>query len=196
VYTGNVEPNDAQVQGLASGILYCQQQLGRTLTFEGHKDPPYPTECPGPKWPGWRSRVQALLTAAASSAPTVGQTGGPAKFTASTIPGAFAKAPSWVQTAIIQAGFPQSEYDNAAAISYNESGWVANGPPSPTNDWGLFQINRGYHPLDPSGQPWTNATIYDPNTNAKSAYQIWTARAASGQNGWCAWATAPALGLC
>jgi hypothetical protein len=61
-YTGNQRPNSAQIRGLASAIKWCQDQLGRKLTIEGHKDPPYGTDCPGPLWPSWRAEVEAELT--------------------------------------------------------------------------------------------------------------------------------------
>jgi hypothetical protein len=61
-YTGNVEPNAAQVDGFADAIDWCELQLmGHQLSIEGHKDPPYSTDCPGPRWPTWRPRVEAAL---------------------------------------------------------------------------------------------------------------------------------------
>lgn len=56
-YAGDVEPNAQQLRGLASGIAWCERQLGRQLTVEGHKDAPYATACPGPMWPQWRGQI-------------------------------------------------------------------------------------------------------------------------------------------
>lgn len=55
-YAGDVAPNDEQMTGMAQAIGYCQKQLGRKLTVEGHKDA-YSTECPGPQWPAWKQTV-------------------------------------------------------------------------------------------------------------------------------------------
>lgn len=55
-YTGNHEPNEAQLQGLRSAIKWCEAQLGRSLTIHGHKDN-YATACPGPTWPSWKEKV-------------------------------------------------------------------------------------------------------------------------------------------
>jgi hypothetical protein len=61
-YTGDQQPNDAQIQGLAEAVAWCQAQLGqRQLTIEGHRDPPYATACPGPAWNGWRTAVEVAL---------------------------------------------------------------------------------------------------------------------------------------
>jgi hypothetical protein len=61
-YTGNQQPSDAQIQGIAEAINWCQAQLGqRQLTIEGHRDPPYATACPGPAWNGWRAAVESAL---------------------------------------------------------------------------------------------------------------------------------------
>lgn len=56
-YVGNVEPNDDQKRGLRRAVVWCQEQLGRPLAVAGHRDAPYPTQCPGPTWPGWRIDV-------------------------------------------------------------------------------------------------------------------------------------------
>jgi hypothetical protein len=61
-YTGDQAPNDAQIRGLATAIRWCEEQLGRPLAIEGHRDPPYATPCPGPQWPTWRSKVEAELS--------------------------------------------------------------------------------------------------------------------------------------
>lgn len=55
-YAGSYEPSVAQREGIRRAITWCEQQLGRTLTVEGHRDV-YPTACPGPTWPNWRSEV-------------------------------------------------------------------------------------------------------------------------------------------
>ena len=56
-YAGDVEPNDAQRIGLRRAIKWVEGQLGRTLAIEGHRDAPYKTDCPGPRWPEWRANV-------------------------------------------------------------------------------------------------------------------------------------------
>ena len=61
-YTGDQQPTDVQIHGLALAIRWCQGQLGgRQLAIEGHRDPPYPTQCPGPAWNEWLGAVQAEL---------------------------------------------------------------------------------------------------------------------------------------
>ena len=60
-YTGNREPNPEQIRGLAEAIRWCQDQLGRRLTIEGHRDAPYATDCPGPGWPGWHAALDQAL---------------------------------------------------------------------------------------------------------------------------------------
>lgn len=59
-YAGNVEPNQRQIEGLGHAIGWCQRQLGRTLTVEGHGDA-YSTSCPGPKWPEWKTAVLSYV---------------------------------------------------------------------------------------------------------------------------------------
>lgn len=57
-YTGDVRPNPDQILGIAQAIVWCETELGRELTLEGHKDPPYSTRCPGDAWPaGWRDEL-------------------------------------------------------------------------------------------------------------------------------------------
>src|SRR5580765_5202737 len=60
-YAGNVAPNDAQMTAMGQAIGWCQKQLGKKLTIEGHMDTnasvPVPTECPGPQWPSWKQTV-------------------------------------------------------------------------------------------------------------------------------------------
>lgn len=55
-YIGDVEPNAAQILGLAAALNHAQGILGRVLTVAGHRDD-YATECPGPRWPVWRDAV-------------------------------------------------------------------------------------------------------------------------------------------
>lgn len=55
-YTGNVEPNAAQIRGLRACIFDASRELGRSLPVTGHKDD-YATECPGPAWPAWKNAV-------------------------------------------------------------------------------------------------------------------------------------------
>jgi hypothetical protein len=61
-YTGDQQPNEAQIRGIAEAIRWCQDQLGgRQLAIEGHRDPPYATQCPGPAWNQWLAAVQREL---------------------------------------------------------------------------------------------------------------------------------------
>jgi hypothetical protein len=61
-YTGDQQPTDAQIGGIVEAIRWCQDRLGgRQLTIEGHRDPPYPTQCPGPAWNQWRGAVEGAL---------------------------------------------------------------------------------------------------------------------------------------
>lgn len=59
-YAGNVAPNDHQMEGLARAIVWCETVLGRRLLVEGHGDV-YPTLCPGPRWPAWKSPLLGLV---------------------------------------------------------------------------------------------------------------------------------------
>jgi hypothetical protein len=62
-YTGNQQPTEAQISGIAEAVRWCQDQLGgRQLTIEGHRDPPYATQCPGPAWNQWRGAVEQALS--------------------------------------------------------------------------------------------------------------------------------------
>ena len=65
-YTGNVEPNKDQIKGLGEAISWVQGQLGRVLPVEGHRDPPYNTDCPGPAWPAWKNSVMAAANGSAA----------------------------------------------------------------------------------------------------------------------------------
>lgn len=69
-YTGKAAPNAAQVIGIAAAIDWCEKQLGRRLSIEGHGDA-MPTPCPGPEWPGWRPRVEGELARLRGPAPAV-----------------------------------------------------------------------------------------------------------------------------
>lgn len=55
-YSGNVEPNPAQKQGLADALRWCEQQLGRRLQVEGHGWV-YSTACPGSTSHTWVAEV-------------------------------------------------------------------------------------------------------------------------------------------
>lgn len=60
-YIGNYEPTAKQLLGMAVGIKWVQETLGRELSLlEGHKDQ-YATTCPGPTWPSWKSKLLDLL---------------------------------------------------------------------------------------------------------------------------------------
>ena len=74
-YTGNNQPNDAQVRGIAEAIGWCQSQLGRELEIEGHGDA-MATDCPGPVWPDWRHDVLALVQPGDAPANAVDVTNG------------------------------------------------------------------------------------------------------------------------
>jgi hypothetical protein len=65
-YAGDVEPNQAQISGMAQAIGYCQRQLGKGLSVEGHKDGYADTICPGPKWPAWKQQVMDSIPAVPS----------------------------------------------------------------------------------------------------------------------------------
>ena len=55
-YIGDQEPNELQMEGIKQAILHAQNELGRSLLIDGHKDK-YPTACPGPTWPNWRDKI-------------------------------------------------------------------------------------------------------------------------------------------
>jgi hypothetical protein len=52
-FAGNVAPNAAQMAGLRNAWHWCERQLGRSLSVEGHNWAPYPTSCPGPTSHTW-----------------------------------------------------------------------------------------------------------------------------------------------
>ena len=56
-YTGNVQPNSEQIEGLRRAIGWVEQQLGRRLTVEGHRSV-YATACPGPTMDQWLPLVK------------------------------------------------------------------------------------------------------------------------------------------
>lgn len=61
-YTGSWEPNRDQIRGLAEAIHWVKTTLGRrTIEYEGHKDAPYPTACPGPAWPSWSRDLELAI---------------------------------------------------------------------------------------------------------------------------------------
>jgi hypothetical protein len=68
-YTGSVEPNGPQIAGLAEAIDWCERQLNRQLTIEGHRDPPLDIACPGPRWPEWRQPLERELARLRQSRP-------------------------------------------------------------------------------------------------------------------------------
>ena len=55
-YTGDHEPNVAQLAALRGLTPWLEGQLDRALLVEGHKDH-YATACPGPTWPSWRAAL-------------------------------------------------------------------------------------------------------------------------------------------
>lgn len=61
VWLGNHAPTEMQVIGLARAIDWCERQLGRRLSIEGHRDPGYATLCPGPAWPDWRGHLELAI---------------------------------------------------------------------------------------------------------------------------------------
>ena len=88
--------------------------------------------------------------------------------------------------ALVAKYFPPEQIDNALAIINAESG----GNPyavSPTDDHGLFQINRGTWYGYAENLPLEMA--YDPETNVRIASYIFNTR------GWQPWTTARKLGL-
>lgn len=61
-YAGDLGPNEAQLNGMAQAIGWCERTIGRKLGVEGHKDAGgSATECPGPQWPGWRADVMSRV---------------------------------------------------------------------------------------------------------------------------------------
>ncbi|MFN8556465.1 MAG: peptidoglycan recognition family protein [Dehalococcoidia bacterium] len=103
-YTGDDGPNAAQIGGLAAAIAWVEERLGRRLAIEGHRDAPYATACPGPRWPGWRADLErALATARGGTA----EHGG----TAEPVVGAYfrdflAVRPEWGRPRFDEAPFP------------------------------------------------------------------------------------------
>lgn len=64
-YAGNVAPTEAQLNGMAQAIGWCERTLGKKLPVEGHMDGnatmTQPTECPGPQWPTWKADVMSRV---------------------------------------------------------------------------------------------------------------------------------------
>ena len=58
-YAGNVKPNAAQKRGMANALSWCERQLGRELTVEGHGWV-YATACPGGTSHDWVPEVRAM----------------------------------------------------------------------------------------------------------------------------------------
>jgi hypothetical protein len=78
---------------------------------------------------------------------------------------------SQLKSLAANAGFSGSDLDTAAAIALAESSGNPNayGDPSAGGSYGLWQINAKYHPE--FGPDFT--TLYDPQTNANAAYQVY-----------------------
>lgn len=55
-YAGGRRPSEEQIQAIRLAIETTQQELGRALEEEGHKDATQ-TSCPGAAWPAWRSQI-------------------------------------------------------------------------------------------------------------------------------------------
>jgi murein DD-endopeptidase MepM/ murein hydrolase activator NlpD len=99
-------------------------------------------------------------------------------------------APARLRAAITKR-WPRSEWDNAAAISFNETGgsWKedAHKDDAIEDSRGVFQVN-----VRPNANPqFAGWDLFDYETCALAAYEIWSG---SG-NSWRAWSTAPGLGL-
>lgn len=56
-YSGNVEPNNMQIQGIKECLAFAEMTLGRTLIVRGHKDDDA-TACPGAKWDTWKGKIR------------------------------------------------------------------------------------------------------------------------------------------
>jgi hypothetical protein len=99
----------------------------------------------------------------------------------------FAAAPGYVQEAI-RRHWPADLWEEAAMIARCESGWRADAHnPRGEDSRGLFQINVG-----PGAHPELAAVdLYDPDVNARHAYQIY--KAAGSWRPW--WNCAGMLGL-
>jgi hypothetical protein len=82
---------------------------------------------------------------------------------------------------------PVGQNHNARKIVQCESNWNPNAV-SPTNDHGLFQINRRWHERDfvrVTGQPWHK--VYDPEFNSQYARWLYD------RQGWRPWACSRVL---
>lgn len=60
-FIGATAPTPDQILGLARACVWADRQLGRALSLEGHKDPPYATTCPGADWPKWRAALEQAI---------------------------------------------------------------------------------------------------------------------------------------
>lgn len=78
---------------------------------------------------------------------------------------------------ISKGGAPQLASTAAAVALAESSGWTG-GPPSPTGDEGLWQINLAAWGLPPGQSDW-----YDPATNANEAVFIEQSATASNKSG-------------
>lgn len=87
--------------------------------------------------------------------------------------------PSAVAQAAYAAGFRGAALVTAVAVAGAESGFGANLGPSPTNDYGDWQINSPSHP-----QYSTSKLLSDPTYNAQAAFAI-----SSGGTNWAPWST-------
>ena len=56
-WIGSDGPTALQVEGIADAFAWCETQLGKRLTLEGHRDS-YSTACPGANWATWRRDVE------------------------------------------------------------------------------------------------------------------------------------------
>ena len=95
----------------------------------------------------------------------------------------FKRAPYKVRQAIAQSGFPWKQWEFAARVSWNESGWDPNAlnilldpeeaakqNRQPEYSVGIFQINTL------AWKTYTIDQLKDENINARQAYQVWLAQ--------------------
>ncbi len=96
-----------------------------------------------------------------------------------------------------QAGFPESAIPTMVKIAQLESNNDTNAfnPDSSTGDlsYGLFQINM-LGKMGPERRKWfgikSNEELYDPVTNAKAAYKLWSSKEKQGKGkGFTHWST-------
>lgn len=101
-------------------------------------------------------------------------------------------APARLRAAIRKDGrWPREQWDNAAAISFNETGgsWKesAHKDDAVEDSRGVFQVNVRAA-ANPQYAGWN---LFDYDTCAQAAYEIWTGAG----NSWGPWSVAPMLGL-